>query len=89
MPMNAEEIGYKEERDSTRANQIDKEHNPPHVHAFYGEKCAIFSILNGEMLNGDFPKKGIKMVQEFINRYRDELLEMWATGLFKRLPGLE
>ena len=69
--------------------QIDKEHNPPHVHAFYGEKCAIFSITNGEMLNGDFPKKGIKMVQEFIDRYRSELLEMWATGLFKRLPGLE
>lgn len=69
--------------------QIDKEHNPPHIHAFYGEKFGIFSITNGEMLNGDFPKKGIKLVKEFISRYKDELLEMWATGLFKRLPGLE
>jgi hypothetical protein len=27
----------------------DKEHNPPHIHAFYGDQAASFYIADGEI----------------------------------------
>lgn len=30
----------------------DKEHNPPHIHAFYGNDAATFYISNGELFEG-------------------------------------
>ena len=67
----------------------DKEHNPPHVHAFYGSYAATFFISNGEICEGVFPKRAQKMVKEFIEQYRTELLNMWETGQYIKLKGLE
>lgn len=33
-------------------NFVMKEHNPPHIHAKYGEYNASFIISNGEILDG-------------------------------------
>lgn len=30
-----------------------KEHNPPHIHATYGEEIGLFSLKDGEMFEGD------------------------------------
>ena len=67
----------------------DKEHNPPHIHAFYGEHAASFYINNGEIFEGEFPKRAQKMVKEFVLKYKKELLTMWVTGQYERLKGLE
>ncbi len=37
--------------------QRTKEHNPPHIHAYYGDDEAEFLISNGELAKGSFPKK--------------------------------
>lgn len=66
----------------------DKEHNPPHIHAFYGSEAATFLISTGEIYQGSFPKRGKKLVKEFIIKYRNELLQMWETGTYCRLEGL-
>lgn len=66
-----------------------KEHNPPHIHAIYGEYMGLFSLENGEMFEGDIPKKTQCMVQRFIEHYRDQLQKMWETQEFKVLPPLE
>ena len=42
------------------------EHNPPHIHAFYGEDVAAVTIQNGELLEGYLPVKVMPMVQEWI-----------------------
>lgn len=34
-----------------------KEQNPPHIHAIYGECVGMFSLENGEMFEGDVPVK--------------------------------
>lgn len=34
-----------------------KEHNPPHIHAIYGECIGMFSLSDGEMFEGDIPYK--------------------------------
>ena len=39
-----------------------KEHNPPHVHVYYQDDTASFSIETGELLNGNFPTKQTRMV---------------------------
>lgn len=37
------------------------DHNPPHFHARYGEYKATFT-LNGDLLQGDLPKKQLRLV---------------------------
>ena len=65
-----------------------KEHEPPHIHAFYGEYEATFKIFDGELLYGAFPEKGQRLVKEFILLNQQDLLEMWETETYKKLPPL-
>ena len=65
-----------------------KEHEPPHIHAYYGEYEATFMIIDGELLNGTFPEKGQRLVKEFILLYQKDLLEMWETEIYRKLPPL-
>ena len=67
----------------------NKEHNPPHIHAFYGNEAATFYIADGEIYEGSLPPRAKKMVKEFILKYQKELMEMWETGVYKKLKGLE
>ena len=70
-------------------NLRNKEHNPPHIHAFYGENAATFYISNGEIYEGDFPSKAKKMVKEFILSYQKELLNMGEKEKYYKLKGLD
>ena len=67
----------------------DKEHEPPHIHAFYGSEAATFLISNGELYRGKFPSRAKKMVKEFVLMYQKELLEMWNSGQYRQLEGIE
>jgi hypothetical protein len=49
----------------------------------------MFSLIDGEMFEGDIPSKGQQMVKEFIKHYRSKLLEMWETQDFEKLPPVE
>ena len=40
------------------------EHNPPHIHAVYGEYNGIFRIDSLEMIEVDLPARALKMIQE-------------------------
>ena len=44
------------------------EHNPPHIHAIYGEYIGVIDIQTGKMLEGDLPVRALKMVQEWTER---------------------
>lgn len=65
------------------------EHNPPHIHAIYGEDMAAICIKSKEILEGYLPPKALSMVKEWMLLYEKELLEMWNTQEFKTLPPLE
>lgn len=65
------------------------EHNPPHIHALYGEDMAAVNIHTGEVLEGYLPPKALSMVQEWINIHKNDLLRMWETQEFKSLSPLE
>ena len=40
------------------------EHNPPHIHAVYGEHNGLFRIEDMEMIEGDLPARARKMVED-------------------------
>ena len=65
------------------------EHNPPHIHALYGDDMAEVVIRTGEVLEGYLPPKALSMVREWIGLHRDELLQMWETQEFLSLSPLE
>ena len=65
------------------------EHGVPHFHALYGEYNGVFSIETLEMLVGDLPKRSQRLIREWATQYQNDLLRMWETNEFKRLPGLE
>lgn len=67
----------------------NKEHNPPHIHAIYGECMGLFSITTGEMYEGDIPITQQKYIKRFVERNRDSLLDMWETQIFESLPAEE
>lgn len=52
-----------------------KDHYPSHFHAMYNEFEAIFSIESGEIIQGDLPKKQLRLVQAWTELHRDELFE--------------
>lgn len=65
------------------------EHNPPHIHALYGEYIGAIDIRTSDMLEGDLPKRALKMVQEWVSQHERELMNMWETQEFTELPPLE
>ena len=65
------------------------EHNPPHIHALYGEDMAAIDIQTGDMLEGHLPPKALAMVREWVAIHKNDILHMWETREFKSLSPLE
>jgi len=66
-----------------------REHGIPDFHALYGEFNGVFDIDTFEMIEGDLPKRAQKRVKEWALIYQQELLEIWNSQEFKKLPGLQ
>ncbi|MGI8883890.1 MAG: DUF4160 domain-containing protein [Pyrinomonadaceae bacterium] len=65
------------------------DHPPPHFHAVYGEYNGLFDIQTLEMFEGDLPARAKKLVLEWAELNRTELLEMWNNQEFRKLPPLK
>ena len=70
-------------------NPIDKEHNPPHIHANYSGNIATFNIKECELMEGNLGKKQNKMVEGWIAIHQEELLNIWKTQEFKTITPLQ
>lgn len=53
-----------------------QDHLPPHFHAKYSEYEITVNIKNG-VIEGRFPKRALKLVIEWYELHKDELLENW------------
>ncbi|XHX77638.1 MAG: DUF4160 domain-containing protein [Stenomitos frigidus ULC029] len=65
------------------------DHPPPHFHAIYGENNALVSIESLEIIEGDLPSRAQKLVLEWATLYQQDLLQMWNTQEFRKLPPLK
>jgi len=69
-----------------------KNHLPPHFHAKYGEHIGVFDIRTGELLEGNLPRRALRLTQDWAELHQDELLENWVEaqkdtpGFFKIKP---
>lgn len=55
------------------------DHNPPHIHAIYNSDIACFTF-DGELLEGNLPKKQRKLVEAWIEIHSDELKANWRLA---------
>ncbi len=51
-----------------------REHPPPHFHAVYAEYQITVDIRSG-VVHGDFPKRALRLVLEWLDLHEDELLK--------------
>ena len=65
------------------------DHPPPHFHAIYGERIALFSIDSLKMIEGDLPNRAKKLVVEWAPINKKGLQDIRDTQEFHRLPPLE
>ena len=54
-----------------------REHAPPHFHAVYAEYQITVDIQGG-VVHGNFPKRALRLVLEWLDLHKDELLEDWT-----------
>jgi hypothetical protein len=54
-----------------------KEHNPPHIHAYYQDSKAIINILSTELIDGKFPAKQLRILMAWVDIHKDELIADW------------
>ncbi len=69
-----------------------KDHSPPHFHVWYGEYKAIITIKDG-IVKGEMPQRALKMIFDWLELYRVELLEDWELAqkgdVLKRIEPLK
>ena len=68
---------------------IQKDHNPPHIHAFYGEYVSVIDLNTLEEIEGNLPLKALKIVREWIEINKNEILEIWKTQKFRKIKPIE
>ena len=52
----------------------NRQHHVPHIHVKYQEQEAVFSIPQGELLQGELKPNKMKLVQAWIEIHQEELM---------------
>jgi len=53
------------------------EHQQPHFHAYYNEFSATFSVDTLELMQGELPKRQLRLVQAWAELRKEELHADW------------
>jgi Domain of unknown function (DUF4160) len=54
---------------------------PAHFHAIYGDDEAAIAIEDGAIIAGRLPRRASKLLTEWIDLHRDELLANWRAAV--------
>lgn len=65
------------------------EHNPPHFHVEYGEYRGVIEISTLNMLEGNLPLRARVLIMDWGIQHQDELMEIWNSQVFKKIPPLK
>ena len=63
-----------------------RDHNPPHIHAYYQKAKATFDIKTGNIKEGKLTPDKEKLVSAWIILHKDELLANWDLAQNGELP---
>ena len=56
------------------------DHEPPHIHAIYGEYHVLIGIQPVEVMRGAFPPRALGLVIEWMTIHHSELAEDWGLA---------
>ena len=57
-----------------------EDHAQPHFHAYYDEFVIVININDGNVLEGKFPRRQLKLLMEWYKIHRGELMENWQLA---------
>jgi hypothetical protein len=57
------------------------DHPPPHVHARYSGDEALIVIETGEVFAGSLPARALRLVREWLDGHRAEVVANWDRAL--------
>ncbi|MBN9316481.1 MAG: DUF4160 domain-containing protein [Devosia sp.] len=70
-----------------------RDHAPPHFHVLYQGFEASVAIASGEVIEGSLPKTARRLVRDWAQAHRAELLANWERGRmmksFFSVPGAD
>lgn len=68
------------------------DHNPPHFHVIHEGEEAMIDIKDGH-ITGSLPRRALRLVYEWLDLHKDELLENWEclknSGAPKKIEPLK
>ena len=67
---------------------LSSEHNPPHIHAIYNKSIAVIDIQTLEVIEGEIPKRALRLVKEWVFIHKKEIKDIWETQQFKKIEPL-
>lgn len=56
-------------------------HNLPHLHVEYQGMKSVISLPEGEIIDGELPRKKLRLVQAWIAIHEEELMANWALAV--------
>ena len=59
----------------------NQKHKLPHIHIKYQEQEAVFSISDGEQVEGNLKSSKMRLVQAWIEIHREELMADWELAV--------
>lgn len=59
----------------------NRRHHEPHIHIKYGDKEAVVSIPDGEIIEGAIRANKMKLVQAWIEIHREDLMADWELAI--------
>ena len=67
-----------------------REHEPSHIHAYYGEFVGVFELATLKMVEGDLPSKAQSLVKEWLSLEGNQkrLQEMWDKQKVEKMNPL-
>lgn len=64
----------------------NQKHHQPHIHVKYGEYKVVVSIPDGDVLEGQFPPKQLKLLQAWIAIHEEDLMADWSLAVVGEQP---
>ena len=59
----------------------NKQHKLPHIHVKYQETEAVFSISDGEVIEGELKSNKRKLVEAWIEIHKEDLMANWELAV--------
>jgi hypothetical protein len=59
----------------------NKQHKLPHIHVKYQDAEAVFSIPDGELLEGNLPNNKRKLLVAWIEIHKEDLMADWELAI--------